>query len=92
VRPDCIRRRRREPADRSPHARELEGDPQWRDRFEQGDPTLEPELRGTSLGKVNEIGTLYIALAGLMNLVVILDALHRPAHQLEAARQRKADA
>jgi len=68
------------------------GDPQWRDRFEQGDPTLEPELRGTSLGKVNEIGTLYIALAGLMNLVVILDALHRPAHQLEAARQRKADA
>lgn len=30
----------------------------------------------TSLGRVNEIGTLYCALAGLMNLVIILDALH----------------
>ena len=28
-------------------------------------------------GRVNEIGTLYIALAGLMNLVVILDALNQ---------------
>lgn len=28
------------------------------------------------LGRVNEVGTLYCALAGLMNLVVILDALH----------------
>lgn len=32
------------------------------------------ELEG--LGRVNEMGTLFIALAGLMNLVVILDALH----------------
>ncbi len=42
----------------------------------------EPErLTTTSLGRVNEIGTLYCALAGLMNLVVILDALqYRPKH------------
>jgi hypothetical protein len=35
----------------------------------------DPErLRG--LARVHEMGTLFIALAGLMNLVVILDALH----------------
>jgi hypothetical protein len=33
------------------------------------------QLDTTSLGRVNEMGTLFIALAGLMNLVVILDAL-----------------
>jgi TM2 domain-containing membrane protein YozV len=39
----------------------------------------EQRLHTTSLGRVNEIGTLYCALAGLMNLVVILDALsYRP--------------
>jgi len=29
-----------------------------------------------SMGHVNEMGTLFVALAGLLNLVVILDALH----------------
>ena len=33
------------------------------------------QLKTRGLGKVNEIGTLYIALGGLMNLIVILDAL-----------------
>lgn len=32
-----------------------------------------------SLGRMNEIGTLYATLAGMMNLIAILDALfHRP--------------
>jgi hypothetical protein len=35
-------------------------------------------LRRKSLGRVNEMGTLYCALGGLMNLVVILDALYGP--------------
>ena len=35
--------------------------------------------RRIGLGRVNEMGTLFIALAGLMNLVVVLDALcYRP--------------
>ncbi len=34
------------------------------------------QLRTEGLGRVNEMGTLFIALAGLMNLIVILDALH----------------
>lgn len=34
------------------------------------------QLRTQSLGRVNEMGTLFIALAGLMNLIVIIDALH----------------
>ena len=39
------------------------------------------QLVTKSLGRVNEIGTLYCALAGLMNLVVILDALqYRPKY------------
>lgn len=45
-------------------------------RFQQGDLDAIKTTRRTSLGKVNEIGTLFCALAGLMNLIVILDALH----------------
>ena len=45
-------------------------------RYQQGDPDALKTIRRTSLGKVNEIGTLFCALAGLMNLIVILDALH----------------
>ena len=63
----------------------------WRNRYRNGDPSLDRQLQGTSLGKVNEIGTLFVAPAGLMNLVVILDALHRPPHQIEAAQQREAE-
>jgi uncharacterized iron-regulated membrane protein len=48
--------------------------------------------RATGLGRVNELGTLFVALAGLMNLVVILDALHfhpRPAKPLRAPQPRR---
>ena len=34
-------------------------------------------IRRKSISHVNEIGTLFAALAGLMNLVVILDVLHQ---------------
>ena len=47
-----------------------------RQRFEQSDPALLRELSRIGLGRVNEMGTLFIALAGLMNVVVILDALY----------------
>jgi hypothetical protein len=41
-----------------------------------------------SLGHVNEMGTLFIALAGLMNVVVILDALY-PRPKAKAPKQRR---
>jgi len=47
-----------------------------RARYEQGDPEMLRQLGRVGLGRVNNIGTLYIALAGLMNLVVILDVLY----------------
>ncbi|MHC4219716.1 MAG: DUF6677 family protein [Planctomycetota bacterium] len=56
--------------------RPMPGD--WKDRYEQGDPEIMDRIRRKSLGHVNEMGTLYCALAGLMNLVVILDALQPP--------------
>ncbi len=37
--------------------------------------SAEQRLWTTGISHVNEVGTLYIALAGLMNLAVILDAL-----------------
>ncbi|MCP3904269.1 MAG: hypothetical protein GY715_11615 [Planctomycetes bacterium] len=46
------------------------------ERFVAGDEVLLDQLRRIGLGHVNEMGTLFIALAGLMNLVVILDALY----------------
>ena len=51
------------------------------------DPQL--RLRRKGLSHVNEIGTLFAALAGLMNLVVILDALHRPGPQRGTDRRTK---
>ncbi len=47
-----------------------------RERFLDRDPELIGSLRRVGLGRVNEMGTLFVALAGLMNLVVILDALY----------------
>lgn len=57
---------------------------------------LPPEklLQATGLARVNEMGTLFVALAGLMNLVVILDALHfapRPASALARRPARRAE-
>ncbi len=51
------------------------GAPQ-RQRYEQGDADLQRQLGHIGLGRVNNIGTLFIALGGLMNLVVILDVLY----------------
>jgi hypothetical protein len=47
-----------------------------RRRFLEGDEELQRQLRRVGIGRVNEMGTLFVALAGLMNLVVILDALY----------------
>lgn len=54
----------------------------------------ERRMHTTGLARVNEMGTLLIALAGLMNLVVILDALHfhpRPQPAVEPPARRRAD-
>ena len=59
----------------------------WVDRYEQGDPAVRIQLTRKSLGHVNEMGTLFSALAGLMNLVAILDALH-PPHRRDEMRRR----
>ncbi len=59
----------------------------WIERYEQGDPAVRAQLTRKGLGHVNEMGTLYSALAGLMNLVVILDALH-PSHRRDEMRRR----
>jgi hypothetical protein len=31
-----------------------------------------------SIGRVNELGTLYCAMAGLLNLLAIVDVIYRP--------------
>ena len=59
----------------------------WQQRYEQGDQDVRARLRRKGLGHVNEMGTLYIALAGLMNLVAIHDALH-PVHRRAKMRRR----
>lgn len=41
----------------------------------------EDVIERKSVSHVNEIGTLFTALAGLMNLVVILDVLHQPSNK-----------
>ncbi len=43
---------------------------------------IEPWMLHKGLGRVNEMGTLYSALAGLMNLVAILDVLYVPTRRL----------
>ena len=48
------------------------------DGYLRGDPATLRRLELTGLSRVNEMGTPYSALAGLMNLAVILDALHAP--------------
>lgn len=48
-------------------------------------------LQRKSLSHINEFGTLFAALAGLMNLVVILDALHRPAPRRTTDRRAQAE-
>lgn len=55
----------------------------------------ERRIHTTGLARVNEMGTLIIALAGLMNLVVVLDAMHfhpKPAPASPKPRRRVEDA
>lgn len=49
------------------------------------------QARFTSLGNLNSTGTLYIALAGLMNVVVMLDALAGPDRPIDSPSRRRAD-
>jgi len=55
--------------------------------------TSSPETQAklTSLGHLNAIGTLYIALAGLMNVVVILDAFAGPDRRDDGPTRRSTD-
>ncbi len=41
------------------------------------DPAPREQAYQTSIGRVNEMGTLYCAVAGVLNLLAILDAVHR---------------
>ena len=59
----------------------------WQRRYEQGDQDIRDRLHRKGLGHVNEMGTLFSALAGLMNLVAILDALHPVGRRAEMRRR-----
>ncbi len=50
------------------------------------------QARLTSLGNINATGTLYIALGGLMNFILILDALGGPDRGKEHPGRRSTDA
>jgi len=49
------------------------------------------QARLTSLGNINSTGTLYIALGGLLNIVLILDALGGPDRSKEHPARRGSD-
>ena len=53
---------------------------EWKMRYLAGEAGPMTTIGRTGIGHVNEIGTLFIALAGLMNLAVILDALSPRPH------------
>jgi hypothetical protein len=64
--------------------------------LKQGRPVTHPDrLRTISMGRPNEMGTLFIALAGLMNVIVILDAAffdpRRATSRREPAARRRAE-
>ena len=53
--------------------------------------SAETQARLTSLGHLNAIGTLYIALAGLMNIVVVLDVFAGPDRRNDGPARRSSD-
>lgn len=55
---------------------EFRRDREMRQRYEDGDPVIISGLHRASIGHLNEIGTLWIALCGLMNVVVLIDFLN----------------
>jgi len=62
--------------DRIHQARKTEAIDQWRNEtFKQRYPPVENYRYAISIGRVNELGTLYCTMAGLLNLLAILDVL-----------------
>jgi hypothetical protein len=61
-------------------------------RYDEGDPAILRALPRIGISHVNEMGTLFVALAGLMNAVVILDALYFLPRTEPPPRRREADA
>jgi hypothetical protein len=61
-------------------------------RYREGDPAVTTALPRIGISHVNEMGTLFVALAGLMNAVVILDALYYVPRSEPPPRRREADA
>lgn len=61
--------------------------PDWEQRYQRSDPDVIRRLQRKSLGHVNEMGTLFSALAGLMNLVSILDVLQPPQRREKQRHQ-----
>jgi len=59
----------------------------WQARYLAGEPGPMTTIRRTGIGHVNEIGTLFIALAGLMNVAVMLDALCPRPHPIPGRRE-----
>ena len=60
-------------------------------RYREGDPEVLRALPRIGISHVNEMGTLFVALAGLMNAVVILDALYYLPRSEPLPRRREAD-
>lgn len=65
-----------------------QGDMDLQRRVLADDPAIMRRLDRTGVGHVNEFGTLFVALAGLMNFAVMLDALHHKPRA--SARRRRA--
>jgi len=61
-------------------------------RYQADDPEMMAMLRGVGISHVNEMGTLFIALAGLMNFVVILDSMFYLPRQVPERRRRGEEA
>lgn len=53
--------------------------------------SLETQAKYTSLGNLNSTGTLYIALAGMMNVVVMIDAFAGPDRLNDSPARRRTD-
>lgn len=61
----------------------------WEMGYLHGDEQVLGQLARIGLNKPNEMGTLFCALAGLMNLVVILDAMCFVAKPPESRPERR---
>ncbi len=48
--------------------------------------SADPPVYRTSIGRVNEVGTLYCTLAGILNLLAILDAIGRSLSKVQRSK------